>query len=207
MTATCPVFIVLSDGDMRRALVKKLSALGYQPTPFVNGSDFVQSLSFLPAGVCIVDLDLPDMKGTAVLEDLLSTRRDIPLIMTSSTADMRTVVQVIKKGADDFIEQPFSDKILLATIEQACSLVPARAERHQEKIRAKNCLQSLTAREIDILQAAQTEADNRVIADRFHLTLRTVETYRARIMKKCGVRRFSEAVSMCSLVREDSLRS
>lgn len=202
MSTKCPVYIVLSDADMRRALGSRLSAQGYQITPFVNGSDFIQSLSYLPAGVALVDLRLPDMSGTAVLEDLLSSRRDIPIIMTASAIDMRTVVQVIKKGADDFIEQPFSDRMILA-IEQACSLVPTRSEYHQKKLHAENCLRSLTAKEIDILRAAQAEPDNKAIADRFHLSLRTVETYRARIMKKCGVKRFSEAISMCDLVGRD----
>lgn len=203
MSAEVPIFIVLSDAAMRRPLVQKLSARGYQPTPFLDGGDFVQSLNFLPAGVALVDLYLPDMKGTAVLEELLSRRRDIPLIMSAPAADIRTVVQIIKMGADDFIDQPFCDDVLLATIEQACSLVPARSEYQQKKIHVENCLQSLTAREIDILQAARAEPDNRAIADRFHLSLRTVETYRTRIMRKCGVRRFSDAISMCGFEGDD----
>ena len=201
MSARCPVFIVLNDADMRRLVVKKLSTQGYQPTPFVNGRDFVESLGFLPSGVAIVDLRSPDTNGSAILETLLSRRRDIPLVMTASGADIRTVVQMIKKGADDFLEQPFSDEMLFSTLGQACSLLPARSDCQQRKIHAENCLQSLTDRERAILLAARSEPDNRIIADRFHLSLRTVETYRTRIMKKCGVRRFSEAILLCNLAQ------
>lgn len=203
LSLKCPVFAVLSDAEVRRPLVKTLSAHGYQPTPFVGGGDFIQSLDFLPAGVAIVDLDLPDMKGVAVLEGLLPRRRDIPLIMTAAATDMRTVVHVIKKGADDFVEQPFVEEALLATVEQACALVPARSDYQKRRIAAEQCVRSLTARELEILQAARAEPDSKAIADRFHLSLRTVETYRTRIMKKCGVRRFSEAISLCSLMQDD----
>ena len=199
----CPVFAVLSDAAVRRPLVKTLSANGFHTTPFVNGSDFIQSLDFLPAGVAIVDLQLPDIRGLAVLEALLASRRDIPFIMTAAAADMRTVVQVIKKGADDFVEQPFVEEALLATLEQACLLVPARSDYQQRRIAAEQCVRSLTARELEILQAARAEPDSKVIADRFRLSVRTVETYRTRIMKKCGVRRFAEAVSLCSLAQDD----
>jgi len=203
MSARCPLFIVLGDADTRRHVVQILSAHNFQPTPFANGRDFVESLDFLPSGVAIVDLQLSDMTGSKVVEDLLSRRRDIPLIMTSPTADMRTVVQVIKKGADDFLEQPFVDDLLLSTIDQACSLLPARSEYQQQRARAETCLQSLTAKELDVLQAARAGPDNRAIANRFHLSLRTVESYRTRIMKKCGVKRFSEAISLYNLAQEE----
>lgn len=198
-----PVFVVLGDSEVRRLLVKTLSATGYEPTPFVNGSDFIQSLEFLPSGVAIVDLQLPDMTGLAVLEGVLSRRRDIPLIMTASATDLRTVVQVIKKGADDFVEQPFAREALFATIAHACALVPGRSEDHKRRVAAEKCVRSLTAREREILQAAQVEPDSKAIAARFHLSLRTVETYRTRIMKKCGVRRFADAISLCSLVQDN----
>ena len=201
MSARCPVFIILSDADMRRLLVKKLSAQGYQPTPFANGADFVGSLDYLPSGVALVDLQSPETSGTTLLEVLLSRRRDIPLILTAARTDIRTVVQAIKKGADDFLEQPFSDEVLLSTLGQACSLLPARSVWQQRKIDAENCLRNLTAKEREILQAARIDPDNRIIADRFHLSLRTVETYRTRIIKKCGVRRFAEAISLCDLAQ------
>lgn len=195
MRIKCPVFIVVSDAKIRRHLVKTLRAEGYPSTPFANGSDFLEALTFLPPGVALVEMQLPEKNGMLVLEQLRAQRKDIPLIMTSACADIRKAVQAIKKGADDFIDQPFSEDQLFETIEQASSLLPSRAEWQQRKDQAETCLQSLTKREIDILRALEINKSNQVTADQLRLSVRTVETYRSRIMKKCGVTKFADVIS------------
>ncbi len=199
MGAKCPVFIVVGDASIRQHLVKTLRAEQYQPTPFASGRDFLEALHYLPPGVALVELQLPDRNGMDVLEHLLSERKDITVIMTAAHAEIRKAVQAIKRGADDFIEQPFSQHLLLDTIAQASSLLRARTEYQHDKDYAEYCLGKLTKREIDILRALEVNKNNQLTADQLQLSLRTVETYRSRIMKKCGVTKFSDAISICSL--------
>lgn len=199
MSAKCSVFIVVGDAGIRRNMVETLRAEQYRPTPYATGSDFLEALIHLSAGVAIVDLHLPDKQGIDVLKHLLWERKDIPVIITSDKADIQTVVQVIKNGADDFLEQPFSKKIFLEMIEQLSVHLSSRTELQKQKDRAYTCLQRLTKREIDILLSLELNKSNEATADELHLSIRTIETYRTRIMKKCGVKKFSDAISVCSV--------
>ena len=204
MSAKCSVFIVVGDAGMRRTLVEMLRAEQYDATPYAAGSDFLEALSHLPAGVAIVELFLPDKTGIEILTQLLFERTDIPVIVTSAHANIQTAVQVIKQGADDFLEQPFSKKILLETIEQASVLLHSRSAMQKEKDRAEACLRKLTKRELDILRSLELNKNNEAAADELNLSIRTIETYRTRIMKKCGVTKFADAMSLLSMSHRGS---
>jgi two-component system response regulator DctR len=201
MSVKCPVFIVVSDAGTRRSLVEMLRAEQYHATPYAAGSDFLEALIHLPAGVAIVDLFLPDKTGIEILTQLLFKRTDIPAIVTSAEANIQMAVQVIKQGADDFLEQPVSKELLLETIEQVSNLLGPRSAMQKEKDRAKACLQKLTKREIDILRSIELNKSNEAAADELNLSIRTIETYRTRIMKKCGVTKFADAISIFSIAQ------
>lgn len=201
MSVKYPVFIVVGDAGTRRSLVELLRAEQYPATPYAAGSDFLEALVHLPAGVAIVDLFLPDRTGIEILTQLVFKRTDIPVIVTSAQANIQTAVQVIKQGADDFLEQPVSKELLLETIEQASNLLGPRSAIQKEKDRAEACLQQLTKRELDILRSLELNKSNEAAADELNLSIRTIETYRTRIMKKCGVTRFSDAISIFSVAQ------
>lgn len=198
MSAKCSVFIVVGDADIRRNLVAMLRAEQYDATPFAAGTDFLEALTHLPPGVAIVELFLPDKTGIEILTQLVFKRKDIAVIGTSAHANIQIAVQVIKQGADDFLEQPFSKTLLVETIEQASTLLHSRSSLQKEKDRAEACLQKLTKRELDILHSLELNKSNEVAAIELNLSIRTIETYRTRIMKKCGVTRFADAISLFS---------
>ncbi|WP_255325736.1 MULTISPECIES: response regulator transcription factor [Sphingobium] len=197
MRTKSPIYVVIGDALLRRHLVAFLRAHHYAPTPFSNGSDFLDAAHFLGSGIAVLDTHLPDMPGMLVLQDLLMERQDIPVIMTSQGADIRAAVQMIKRGADDFLEQPFDERMLLETIESTASLLEERVERQQNKTYSKLCMMKLSKRELDVLRELEKFDDNHIVAQRLKLTVRSVETYRSRIMRKCGTSRFSDAVAMC----------
>ena len=198
MGAKCPVYIVLKDARLRRSLVETLRAQQYQPTPFASGSDFLEALNHLPAGVAILDLHLAD-NWVDVLAQLLWSRKDIPVVITAENANIQTVVQVIKVGADDFLEQPFSKKMLLEVIDQASGLLASREDLQRQRDRADSLLKKLTTRELEVLRLIRSNKSNEATANELHLSVRTIETYRLRIMKKCGVTKFSDAISIVGM--------
>ncbi|NWK99098.1 DNA-binding response regulator [Sphingobium lactosutens] len=195
MGAKCPVYIVLKDARIRRTLVETLRAEQYHPTPFASGSDFLEALDHLPAGVAILDLHLAD-NWVDVLTQLLWTRKDVPVVITAENANIQTVVQVIKVGADDFLEQPFSKRMLLEVIDQASDLLASREDLQRQRARADSLLKKLTRRELEVLRLIQSNKSNEAAANELHLSVRTIETYRLRIMRKCGVTKFSDAISV-----------
>ncbi|WP_062793144.1 response regulator transcription factor [Sphingobium herbicidovorans] len=198
MGAKCPVYVVLKDARIRRNLVETLRAEQYHPTPFSSGSDFLEALNHLPAGVAILDLHLAD-NWVDVLAQLLGRRKDIPVVTTAENVNIQTVVQVIKVGADDFLEQPFSKEMLLEVIDQASVLLASREDIQRQRDCADSLLKKLTTRELEMLRLIQSNKSNEAAANELHLSVRTIETYRLRIMRKCGVTKFSDAISIVAI--------
>lgn len=143
-----------------------------------------------------MELSLPGNSGLAVQEELLSRRLDIPLIMMAASADISTAVHVIKKGAVDFLEKPFPDSQIIKMLDSAQPLLKARVEAGERKDRVLEQLHSLTSREKDIMWALDLRRSSQAAADDLALSIRTVEMYRARIMKKFGVPRFSDVTRL-----------
>ena len=104
----------------------------------------------------------------------------------------------MKLGAFDFIEKPFADQVLLAGIEQA--LVRSERDREMAAMRdeAVARLESLTARERDVLVRVFSGASSRSIAKTLGISQRTVEVHRANIMRKVNVQNLAELLQLAS---------
>ena len=191
-----PIYVVMREALIRRDLVAILRAHHYAPTPFASGSDFLDAARFISPGIAVLDMDLPDMTGLTVLQELLFKRRDIPVVMTSARADIRAAVQTIKRGADDFLEQPVNEADLLATIENSQSLLKNRIIVQKEKMESESILGKLSSREMDVLKELALYGDNSRAASNLNLSVRSVETYRCRIMRKCGAAKLFDVVTL-----------
>jgi two-component system response regulator FixJ len=105
-------------------------------------------------------------------------------------------VEAMKNGALDFIEKPFSDAVLLESIqravEKASSIVDADAA--QTKVREK--LASLSERELQVLRGVVDGRANKAIAFELGISPRTVEVYRAGLMSKMQAKSLAELVRM-----------
>lgn len=194
MNPGCPVYIVDHDSKTRQYLVRVLRTEGFEPRPFSCGADFIEALDFLAPGIALVELRLGDMGGLAVQEELLSRRLDMPLIAMTASPDIPTAVDVIKRGAADFLEKPFADSLLFKMLADVRPMLERRAEIQRRRESAAAHLESLTKRELDIVRALGSSNSNRDVATALQISVRTVEMHRASIMKKFGVKRFSEII-------------
>ncbi|NML90081.1 MULTISPECIES: response regulator transcription factor [unclassified Sphingobium] len=194
MNPGCPVYIVDHDSKTRQYLVRVLRPEGFEPMPFSCGADFIEALDFLAPGIALVELHLADMDGGAVQEELLSRRLDMPLIVMTESPDIPTAVDAIKRGAADFLEKPFADSLLFKMLAEVRPMLERRAEIQRRRESAAAHLESLTKRELDIVRALGSSSSNRDVADALQISVRTVEMHRASIMKKFGVKRFSEII-------------
>ncbi|NML91281.1 response regulator transcription factor [Sphingobium sp. TB-6] len=194
MDSPCPIYVVDDDTRMRQHLVRLLRGQKFAPTPFSTGSDFGEAMSYLAPGIALLELRLIEMNGVPTIADPLSRRQDIPVIVMAANGDIPTAVKVIKRGAVDFLEKPFTDHHLLKMLASTQTLHQGRIEAQERKDRAEVHLHSLTTRELDIMRALGSHRNNRMVAEEFNLSLRTVEMHRARIMKKFGAKRFDDVL-------------
>ena len=97
-------------GDMLEEILEKE---GYQVLRAYSGTEASMILDKEEPHLMLLDLMLPGMKG----EDLIEETRDVPVIVVSAKADIDSKVELLMKGAEDYVTKPFDVKELLARIE------------------------------------------------------------------------------------------
>jgi DNA-binding CsgD family transcriptional regulator len=115
--------------------------------------------------------------------------------------DIPMAVEAVRNGARDFIEKPFDARWLIDTVLRALEDVPALARQRDERSRLRRRLETLSARELEVLALVVEGHQTKVIAYRLGISPRTAETHRARVMEKMGARFLSELIRQ-SLVLE-----
>jgi len=122
----------------------------------------------------------------------------MPVIFLTGHADVPTAVDLVKRGAFDFCEKPFSDNALVDRIEQALGASLRAVERQREHSRLSARMTELTDRERDVMRLVVEGVPNKLIADQLAISVRTVEVHRARIFEKMDVK---SAVELANLLR------
>lgn len=119
MASQPTVFIVDDDPAMRDSLTWLLQAVGLAVETHVSAEEFLEAYDPTRPGCLVLDMRLPGMSGLA-LQDVLAARGiKVPLIIITGYAQAGTKARVLKGGALDFIEKPFSDEVLVSRIRQA----------------------------------------------------------------------------------------
>jgi two-component system response regulator DctR len=198
------VFIVDDDDSVREALAWLLRSRRLPSEAYAGGEEFEAFLEqgFRPLQPCCVLLDvrMPGLSGLALFEKLAARglAEVMPVIFLTGHADVPTAVDMVKRGAFDFCEKPFSDNALVDRIEQAlqqsAGVLAARREQHLLRSR----LQELTERERDVMQLVARGLPNKLIADQLAISVRTVEVHRARVFDKMDVK---SAVELANALR------
>ena len=198
------VFIVDDDSSVREALAWLLRSRRLLSETFGSGEEFVAMLDagFVPGQPCclLLDVRMPGLSGLEVF-DLLAARALVdvmPVIFLTGHADVPTAVHMVKRGAFDFCEKPFSDNALVDRIEQAITRSAGVLAAQQARQQLKSRLQELTQRERDVMGLVVEGLPNKLIADQLDISVRTVEVHRARVFDKMEVK---SAVELANLLR------
>lgn len=110
---TFKIFIV-EDDPFYGKLLKHFLGLNpdYEVTLFASGKDCLQQL-YLKPDVISIDYDLPDMTGDVLFDKIYAVNSHLPVIVTSGQEDIATAVDLLKKGARDYIVKGENTKELL----------------------------------------------------------------------------------------------
>ena len=112
------VLIVEDEPGLRKALAINLRARKYDVTAVSDGGAALAGAARQPPDVVVLDLGLPDMDGTEVIEGLRGWSQ-APIIVLSAREEQDDKVVALDAGADDYMTKPFGMDELLARLRAA----------------------------------------------------------------------------------------
>jgi two-component system response regulator FixJ len=137
---------------------------------------------------------MPNVTGLQLVRTLKEQGTDWPVIVMTGHGDVPLAVEAMKAGVVDFLEKPFSDDVILATLESAFIRLDAKGDTESERAEFNSRIAKLSGREREVMAGLVGGKANKVIADDLGISARTVEIYRANVMTKMGARSLSELV-------------
>jgi len=109
------ILLIEDDAQIRQTLAATLADMGHDVTSAPNGMAGVQAALEDSVSLVVLDLGLPDVDGTEVLQMIRSVR-DVPVIVATARDDQAEIVQLLNSGADDYVVKPFTAEHLEARV-------------------------------------------------------------------------------------------
>jgi len=190
------VYVIDDDEAMRQSLAFLLEAVGMEVQTYESAVAFLKVASTVKSGCVITDVRMPGLSGVELLRQLRERKLGIPVIVITGHGDVPLAVEAMKIGALDFLEKPFDDEALLASVRSALNQLDQDQKRQAERSDIEGRLATLSNRERDVLQGLVAGLANKQIAYDLGISPRTIEIYRANLMTKMQAASLSDLVRM-----------
>lgn len=195
-TESTTVYVVDDDAGMLESTQWLLESVGLHVAAYSDGRKFLDAVSGSDAGCVVLDVRMPGLGGLNVQEELQKRGLELPIIFVSGHADVPIVVRAFKSGAFDFIEKPFNEQLLLDSVQQALQEHRQTSHRQQGDESTESLLATLTRRERDVFLPLAQGYTSREIADQLDVGVKTIDLYRARVMKRLGAERLPDVTGI-----------
>jgi two-component system response regulator FixJ len=190
------VHVIDDDEGLRESLVFLLRTANIEVKSFTSAAAFLDTLPDPALSCVITDVRMPGISGIDLLRRMKELKITVPVIVITGHGDVALAVEAMKIGAVDFLEKPFDDEVLLASVEAALRQHSGEFKRESERAEIEARLAALSPRERDVLGGLVAGRANKQIAFDLGISPRTVEIYRANLMNKMQAGSLSELVRM-----------
>jgi FixJ family two-component response regulator len=190
--------VVDDDASVRKALARLIRSAGFNVETFASAKDFLKRETRDGCGCIVLDIQMPGMNGLELQAVLDRAEDSLPIIFISGYGDIPMSVRAMKKGAVDFLPKPFDDHELLGAISVAMSRDKAACRKHRRDEKIRKHVETLTAREREVMALVVTGMLNKQIAAKLGIAEGTVKVHRGRVMTKMGVTSVAELVGLCA---------
>lgn len=195
------VHVVDDDPAIRDSLSFLLDTADLVARSYESAHALLARADDLEPGCIVTDVRMPEMSGLEMIRKLTELNVRLPVIVMTGHADVPLAIEAMKAGVKDFIEKPFDDEALLASIGEALAEGAETQARESQDAAVRERLESLSTRERQVLNCLVAGQANKVIAYDLGISPRTVEVYRANVMTKMQARSLSELVRMSILAQ------
>lgn len=190
------VFLIDDHLILRDAMSALLAAHGHEVVgQSGDPAEALASIRELRPDLLLVDINLGLRSGFELLAELRRRMMHIKTIVTTMSAQPRDVAEALRYGADGYVLKSSPASELMRAIEAVMA-----GHRYYEGKVAELAMQGLTARNDDDALATLSARERQVIVmvvhgktsaeigEQLHLSSKTVDSYRSRLMSKLGVR-------------------
>jgi len=192
-----PIVHVIDDDEAaRHSLAFLLATAKMDVKTYESGAAFLSTASMATSGCVITDVRMPEISGIDLLRRIRELRIGVPVIVITGHADVQLAVEAMKIGAADFLEKPYDDDVLIATVQSALNRQDSESKRQAERLSVDTRLATLSNRERDVLEGLVAGLANKQIAFDLKISPRTIEIYRANLMTKMQAASLSDLVRM-----------
>jgi FixJ family two-component response regulator len=174
------LYIVDDEAAIRDALSLFTSMAGFSVSVFANAEDFLTVINSESTGCVILDIQLGGMSGLQVLKQVKELAPHLACIVITAHGEVRTARQAFLLGAVDFIEKPYDPQELMNSLQAA--MLEVKRQKKQNSLQ----LGDLTPRETEIRNHLLEGRSNKEIASLLHISPRTVEVHKSRVLEKLG---------------------
>ena len=161
-----------------------------------NGEDALRTIGAEEIDVLVLDLTMPGLDGFEVLHRSKELRPELKVLVLTMHSDPAYVERAVHGGADGYLLKDSAVSDLVAGIEAVAAgrayYSPAVQRSLSEMVRGKthapSALEALTEREREVLKLVAEGLTTKEIASRLEISVRTVESHRANLMRKLELR-------------------
>ncbi len=201
-----PTVFITDQCEITHTTIKdSIKSANLKVVSYYMGCAFLKNYQPNQPSCLLLNLYLPDMTGLELHQHLLAKQIDLPVIILASNADVSIAVKAMKAKVFDFVEKPFNNEQLKRRIQKAIQFDTRTHCQAAHKQRLLACLETLTARQQDVMTEILQGKSNKTIALKLGIGKRTVEDHRICVMKKMGAKHLVELVHIalfCGLVPE-----
>jgi DNA-binding NarL/FixJ family response regulator len=165
-----------------------------------DGREAIEQVKKTAPDVAVIDISMPGMDGLEVISQLRYSHPELPILILTMHEEEQYVVRAISAGAMGYVTKRVAPEQLVEAIrkvhagrryltESAAEMLALRMTRGAG---GTSPLDSLSDREIQVLRRLALGHTNREIAETYNISVKTVDTYRLRLLQKLNLRNNAE---------------
>lgn len=154
------LLLVDDDGVNRYTVSKALQRVGYLVSEADSGESALERYDRSDFDLVLCDFDLPDMDGIAVLQGIKIQSPDAMVVLMSEAAEVETVIQALRHGAQDYLIKPCSSEDLSESVERGIENARSLMRRRRLLDEIERNISELAREVSDSVGAADFDAES-----------------------------------------------
>jgi DNA-binding NarL/FixJ family response regulator len=166
-----------------------------------SAEDALSKIPVIKPDACVVDISLPGMNGIELVKNLLAQLPDLKILVVSRHDEELYAERAIRAGAKGYLMKLEAGDVLVSAVRQVINgsiylsdkigsqMIMKIASGHST---GDNPLEILSDRELEVFELTGKGESTKEIAQRLHVSVKTIDTYRARIKEKMHLKTANE---------------